>query len=186
MVNYNEIYSALMKERYSEGLQILPKNFISEVAGYFNEKKKFNEKEEDMFSDLTIKSKKKLENAVSLFKELLLRRRKKIISLAFVASETGVSKKDFENLLDFEKELFEEVTKSLEKANKRVDNSLSGKKEEDKYKCKLVRFLENVEEFLDLDGETVGGFEKGEVANIDRQVADILEKDNKVEIIEED
>jgi len=184
MVNYNDIYNALMKERYSEELQVLPKNFISEVAAYFDEKRKFSEKEEDMFSDLAVKSKKKLENAVSLFKEILLKRKKKILNLAFVASETGISKKDFENLLGFEKELFEEIVKSLEKADKNLNNSLSGGKQEQRHK--LVRFLKDVKEFLDLDGESVGGFEKGEVVNINKEIADILEKDSKVEIIDDD
>ena len=32
-----------------------------------------------MFSDLVLKGKKKLENAMAIFKELLLRRRKKIL-----------------------------------------------------------------------------------------------------------
>jgi DNA replication initiation complex subunit (GINS family) len=184
MVTYNDLYDALMKERYSEELQVLPKNFISEAVKYFGEKKKFSEKEGDLFSDLSMKSKKKLENAVSIFKEILLRRRKKILNLAFVASETGISKKDFENLLGFEKELFEELVKSLEKAEKNLNSSMSGEKEEQKYV--LVRFLENVEEFLGVDGEAVGPFEKGEVANVDKEIADILINDSRVEIIEED
>lgn len=91
---------------------------MSEVFKYFEEKKKFSEKSDDMFSDVVIKTKKKLENAMAIFKELLTRRRKKILKLAFVASETGISKRDFDNLLGFEKELFEEIVKSLERADK--------------------------------------------------------------------
>ena len=62
-----------------------------------------------MFSDMIIKTKKQLENAVSIFKELLLRRRKKLLTLVFVAAETGISKRDFENMLAVEKECFEEI-----------------------------------------------------------------------------
>jgi len=118
MVTYNDLYEYLRKERYSEELQNLPKKFMSEVFKYFEEKKKFSEKSDDMFSDVVIKTKKKLENAMAIFKELLTRRRKKILKLAFVASETGISKRDFDNLLGFEKELFEEIVKSLERADK--------------------------------------------------------------------
>ncbi len=184
MITYNDLYEALRKERYSDDLQLLNKDFLQNVAGYLEEKRKFSDKEDDLFSDVVLKSKKKLENAMAIFKELLLRRRKKILNLAFVASETGISKKDFENLLDFEKELFEDIVKSLEKADKNLNNGLSGgQKEESTYR--LVRFLERVEELLDLDGESIGPFEKGEIANIDKEIADLLFQDKKVEIIED-
>ena len=156
---------------------------MSDAAEYFSEKKKFSDKEDDMFSDVVLKSKKKLENAMALYKELLLRRRKKILNLAFVASETGISKKDFENLLDFEKELFGDIVKSLEKADKNLNDSMVGGRVESKFR--LVKFNDRVEEFLDLDGESVGPFNKGEVANLDKEVVEILVSDKKVEILED-
>jgi len=186
MVTYNDLYDALRKERYAEELQILPKNFVRDVKSYFEEKKQAGEKDDDLFSDVTIKTKKKLENAISIFKELMLRRRRKILNLSFVASETGISKKDFENLLGFEKDLFEEIVKSLEKADKNLSEEMSegGSGEEVKYK--LVRFLEKVEAFLNLEGEEIGPFEKGEVANLDREVVDILGGDGRVEVLEDE
>ena len=183
MVNYNDLYEALRKERYSEEIQKLSGNFIEQVFKYFEEKKQASEKGEDLFSDIAIKNKKKLENAIAIFRELLLRRRKKILNLAFVASETGISKKDFENLLGFEKELFEEIVKSLEKADKNLNDSMHGEKEESKYQ--LVRFLEDVGEFLNLEGEGIGPFEKGEVANLDREIVNILSQDKRVEVMDE-
>ena len=182
MITYNDLYEALRKERYSEELQTMPKSFLKEVKEYFDEKKEFSEKESDLFSDTTIKNKKKLENAIAIFRELILRRKKKIISLAFVASETGIAKKDFDTLMDFEKELFEDIVKSLEKAGKNLSNGMKGEIKEDRHK--LVRFLENVDEFLNLEGESLGPFEKGEIANIEKEIADILSKDKKVEVIE--
>ena len=61
---------------------------------------------------------------------------------------------------------------------------MAGQKEEQKHK--LVRFLEDVPEFLNFEGKAEGPFEKGEVANIEKEVVDILIKDKKIEIIEED
>ena len=119
MITYNDLYEALRKEKYSEALQILPKKFLEDIAEYFIDKKNFAKEDEDMFSDIAIKNKKKLENAMANFKELLRLRRKKILNLAFVASEVGISKKDFENLLGFEKELFEEIVKSLKKLTRK-------------------------------------------------------------------
>tara|TARA_Y100000310_G_scaffold167542_1_gene167313 strand:+ start:3207 stop:3764 length:558 start_codon:yes stop_codon:yes gene_type:complete len=185
MITYDDLYEAFRKEKYSEQLQPLPKKFLLDVSEYFKEKKEFIEKGDDMFSDAVIKNKKKLENAVSSFRGLLRLRKKKILTLAFVASEVGISKKDFENLLGFEKDLFEEVVKSLEKAEKLLGEGMNrGVKDENKYQ--LVRFLEDVPEFLNMDGEGVGPFTKGEVANLEREIVEILIKDGRVEVLEGD
>lgn len=183
MITFSDIYEAMRKEKYGENLQVLPKSFLSEVSDYFNEKKEFLNKEDNLFSDIAIKNKKKLDNAVSSFRDLLRIRKKKILNLAFVASQVGISKKDFENLLGFEKDLFEELVKALERAEKNqlVDMGGSGKSQNNRHK--LVRFLEEVPEFLNMDGEPIGPFVKGEVANLEREAVDILEKDKKVEII---
>jgi len=188
MITYNDLFEVLRKERYSEQLQSLPKNFFSEAAEYFKDKQEFSSnkdesKGEDLFSDIAVKNKKKLENAITVFKEILWRRRKKILNLAFVAFETGISKKDFENLSDFERELFEEIIKSLEKSEKNLNGVMKGEKDMQKYK--LVRFLEDVSEFLDLSGETVGPFKKSEIVNLEREIVDILAKDKRVEVIDE-
>ncbi len=186
MITYNDLYEALRKERYSDDLQLLAKSFLHDVFEYFGDKKKFSEKEagDKLFADVDLKNKKKLENAMSIFKELLLRRRKKILNLAFVASETGISKKDFENLLEFEKDLFEDVVKSLEKADTNLSGEMEGGQEFES-KFKLVKFVDNVEEFLDMEGEAVGPFTKGEVANLDNEIVQILVQDKKVEVIED-
>ena len=182
MITYNDLYEALRREKYSEQLQVLSKRFFEDVEQYFKEKKDFLSKESDLFSDMAIKNKKKLENAMANFKELLRLRKKKILNLAFIASEVGISKKDFENLLGFEKELFEGIAKSLEKAEKTLSEGMAGQKKEQKHQ--LVRFLENVPEFLDVEGNAVGAFEKGEVANIEKEIVEILQKDKRVEVIE--
>lgn len=184
MITYSEIYDAFRKEKYSDQLQVLPKKFLKEVAEYFEDKKAFLSKEDDLFSDAVVKNKKKFENAISSFKNLMRLRKKKILNLAFVASEVGISKKDFENLLGFEKELFEEAVKSLEKAEKNLNDELSGDVEEES-KYLLVRFLDEVPAFLDFEGNEIGPFEKGEVANLSKEVADVLKQDNKVDVIED-
>jgi DNA replication initiation complex subunit (GINS family) len=185
MLTFSDIYEAMRKEKYSEQLQILPRKFLVDVAGYFKEKKGFLAKEDDLFSDVAIKNKKKLDNAVSSFRDLLRIRKKKILNLAFVASQVGISKKDFENLLSFEKDLFEELVKALERAEKNQVADMSGSVKDER-KHRLVRFLEDVPEFLGFDGSDVGPFAKGEVANLEVEVVDILAKDSKVEIIDED
>jgi DNA replication initiation complex subunit (GINS family) len=184
MITYNDIYESSRKERYSEQLQVLPKNFIQEVSNYIKEKKEIAGKEDDVFSDVIIKTKKQLENAITLFKELMLRRRKKILGLVLVASEIGISKQDFENMLPVEKELFEELMKGIDIADKKINEILNGKKEEE-FKNTLISFKEDVQEFVGLEGEKMGPFEKGQIANLPKEIAKILIEDNKVEILEE-
>ena len=184
MITFSDIYEAMRKEKYSENLQILPRNFLTEANNYFHEKREFLNKEDDLFSDMAIKNKKKLDNAHTSFRDLLRIRKKKILNLAFVASQVGISKRDFENLLGFEKDLFEELVKALERAEKNqvADMNGGGKKAERKHR--LVRFLDDVPEFLDIEGKAVGPFVKGEVANLEREVVGVLEEDKKVETID--
>ena len=115
----------------------------------------------------------------------MLKRRKKILNLVLIAAETGISKQDFENMLVFEKELFEEIMRCMDSADKKMSASLNGNGiVEEKVLHELVAFLEEVEEFVGLEGEKMGPFEKGQVANIPKQIADILIADNKAEIVE--
>lgn len=182
MITYNDIYEAARKERYSEQLQPIPKNFVAEVASYLREKKEVAAKESDDFSDVIIKTKKQLENAVTLFKELLLRRRKKILNLVLIAAETGISKQDFENMLKIEKELFEEMMKCIDESDAKLNSQLNGEKASEK-KNNMICFAEDVGEFVGLEGETFGPYEKGQMANLPKEIAKILVDGKKAELI---
>jgi DNA replication initiation complex subunit (GINS family) len=184
MITYNEIYEAARKERYSEQLQKLPKKFVQDVAEYLKSKRDISQKEDDLFSDVIIKTKKQLENAVTLFKELMLRRRKKILNLVLIAAETGISKQDFDNMLDFERELFEELIKCIDVSDKKLNKILNSEKEEEK-KNEFIMFKEDIEEFVDLEGEKMGPYEKGQMANIPKEIAKILIEGGRAEIVED-
>lgn len=183
MITYNDIYEAARKERYSKQLQKLAKSFVADVAEYLKEKKQIALKNNDDFSDVITKTKKQLENAVTLFKELMLRRRKKILNLVLIATETGISKQDFENMLSFEKALFEELMKCIDASDKQLNMTLSGRKSE-MQKNELLVFLENVHEFINLEGEKMGPYEKGQIANLPKEIAKILIDDKKCEVVE--
>jgi len=183
MITYNDIYEAVRKERYSSQLQPLPKNFISEVAEYFKEKKQATLKETDEFSEVILKTKKQLENAYTFFKELILSRRKKILDLVLIAAETGISKQDFDNMLDFEKELFEDIMKCMNLSESKLNKKLSGKSIENFETNELIIFKEDTESFLDLNAEKMGPFEKGQIANVPKEIAKILIESGKAEKI---
>lgn len=186
MITYNDIYEALRKERYSEQLQNLGKKFVQEVAAYLNEKKAISEKSGDMFSDAVSKTKKQFENAITMFKELMLRRKKKLLNLAFIAAETGISKRDYENMLTFEKEVFDKIMESIEAGDKNLSKLLNGQKQEEKQKKKLITFLQDTDEFLGLDGEKLGPFKKGDISNLPAEIATILIIDKKAEAVNDD
>jgi DNA replication initiation complex subunit (GINS family) len=184
MITYNDIYEASRKERYSEQLQPLSKKFVNEVSEYLKEKKEIASKEDDIFSDIILKTKKQLENALTLFKELMIRRRKKILSLVLIAAETGISKRDFDNMLDFEKALFEEFMKCIDISDKKVNEMLNGKVET-VIRNDMVIFKEAAEEFVGMDGEKMGPFEEGQIANISKEIAKILVESGKAEYVNE-
>jgi len=184
MITYNDIYEAARKERYSKELQKLSRSFIVDVSKYLKDKKEISLKEDDVFSDVVIKTKKQIENAVTLFKELMLRRKKKILDLVLIATETGISKKDFVNMLVFEKELFESLMKCVDLAEKKLSETMNGK-ELIEQKNVLVVFKKDIEEFVDLEGEKMGPYNEGEIANIPKEVSKILVEDEKAEVMEE-
>jgi len=184
MITYNDIYEAARKERYSEQLQPIPKKFVSEFAKYIKDKKEIASKDNEDFSDVIMKTKKQLENARTLFKELIIRRRKKILNLVLVATETGISKQDFENMLAVEKELFEELMNCMDIAEKKLNESFNGNDTETTKKNDMVVFLGNVEEFLNVEGEKMGPYSKGDIANIPKEIAKILLDGNKIESLE--
>ncbi len=183
MITYKDIYDASKKERYSESLQPIPKTFVKDVAKYLKEKKESALKSEDVFSDVLLKTKKQLENATTLFQELLRRRRKKILNLVLIASETGISKQDFNNMLLIEKDLFEKLVHAIEQSDKELNGFLNGNKNGEEIKNEMVVFLEDVEEFVGLKGEKMGPYSSGQVANIGKEIAKILIGDEKAEAI---
>lgn len=184
MLSYNDLYETLRKEKYSEQLQQLPKDFIEQMSGYFKEKREsFDVIEGDMFSDNALRSKKQFENSKAIFKELILRRKKKILNLVFVAAETGIMKRDFGNMLAFEQELFEELVAAVEKEDKKLKDSMNGRKEEVKHK--FVLFRDDVSEMIDMNGNVVGPFKKGQLVNIDFQVAEVLVQGKKADFVDE-
>ncbi|MEK6906529.1 MAG: hypothetical protein AABW81_02815 [Nanoarchaeota archaeon] len=183
MITYNDIYEATRKEKYSPQIQPLSKNFIEEIASYLKEKRGMTLKEDDVFSDVILKTKKQLENAITLFKELMRMRRKKILNLVFIATETGISKQDFDNMLISEKTLFEDLMKCVDSSDKKLGEIMNGKR--NGAKNEMIVFKKDVEEFLDMNGEMMGPFEKGQIVNLPKEVVKILVDDDKADIVGE-
>ncbi len=184
MLDYNELYEFLRKEKFSEQLQVLPKNFLSDVSEYMLEKRTQLGNAQDLFSDDILKLKKQYENALSIFKELMLRRKKKILNLVFVASETGIMKRDFGTMFPFEQSLFERLVYAVETADKDLASLMSGSTAK-LFQHKLILINEPISEFVSMDGASVGPFEKGQLVNMDGVLADMLVGDKKALFVDE-
>ncbi len=184
MITYRDIYEAAKKERYSENLQPISKSFIRDMGDYLKEKRKAASREDVVFSDSLLKTKKQLENAITLFQELMRHRRKKILKLVLIASVTGVSKQDFDNMLLVEKSLFEEMVECVEGADRRLNEILNGKKEKGEVVNIMIMFLDSIEEFVAPDGEKYGPYSSGDFANVPKEVADIFIGEGKAEVMD--
>lgn len=185
MLSYNDLYELLRKEKYSEVLQVLPKNFLDEFSEYFSMQKEQSSQEDSLFSDSVARSKKQFENSIALFKELILRRKKKLLSLVFVAAETGIMKRDYENMLGFEKEIFDKLVKAFEEGEKELNELLHGKKSQEKERQKMIIFTQDVEQFVDMNGKVLGPFTSGQLANLDSQVSELFIGSGKARIVDE-
>ncbi len=185
MLSYNDLFEYLRKEKYGEQLQKLANDFVSGFTEFMVELTKGFSKDEDSFLDDSLIVKKQHENSIAIFKELMLRRKRKILNLVFVAAETGVMKKDFEDMLSFEKNLFEVLVEKVSSADKELSKLMNGNgkksKSSKKISGKKVKLLDKVEEFVGLSGDAVGPFEKDTVAELDSQVAEILIESGKAE-----
>ncbi|MEM4357824.1 MAG: hypothetical protein QW244_00480 [Candidatus Pacearchaeota archaeon] len=181
MITYNEIYSILRQEKYNETLQKLPAKFLEELKTYIEEKSKIFEKDEKEFDEALKKLKRQFENAKSLIDELFSIRQKKILNLALLAKISGVAKSDLDNMLKEEKELFYAVLDKLRETEKKMkERSI----EKDLKNTSLVRFKSDIEEFLDGNGKTLGPFKKDDIANLPKEIAEILINDGKAVKIE--
>ena len=185
MISYNDLYELLRKEKFSENLQVLPKSFIKEFSEYLQDKKQESSSDSVLFVDSVTKSKKQLENSFAIFKELILRRKRKLLNLVFIAAETGIMKRDYENMLDFEKAIFDSIVKSFEEGDKHMSKIIfEGEKQKEDLN-KMVIFQEDVEQFVDMTGNLVGPFNSGQLANLDKQVSDLFVSSGKAKFVDE-
>jgi DNA replication initiation complex subunit (GINS family) len=186
MIGYNDLYEILRKEKYSDALQPLPKKFIEEFKEFIQENSPIPSSEKDLFSAGETKSKKQLENAISIFRELMLKRKRKILNLVFVATETGIMKRDYENMLQVEQEIFEKLVKTFEDGDKEVSKILNNQTQTKQQENKMIIFTQEVEEFMNHQGESIGPFKSGELANISSDIAKILVEGEKANYVDED
>ena len=183
MISYTDLYEFLRKEKYTEQLQGLPKDFLLDLSMYLQEKRGLTLQEDGLFREEVIKSRKQFDNSLALFKELMRVRRKKLLSMVHIASETGIMKRDYEHMLGFERELFDVFVKGAERADRELLHILQGSASSAPQR-KMVLFTQAVGQFVSMTGDVLGPFSSGELVHLNADVSDILVQGGKATYVD--
>src|SRR3989338_8127493 len=93
IITYEKLYEVLRLEKYKKDLQKLEHDFFTKVIKYLDEKKSILQSQENrdsVFASQSIaKTKRQVENAKMILKELYERMEGKIIQMALFNSRTG-------------------------------------------------------------------------------------------------
>lgn len=171
MLKYEDLYELLRREKTNDTLQKMSLSFMRDFSEFIHQNKKAITNNGDFFAEELMRDKKQYENSMILFKELMLRRKRKLLNLVFIANETSVMKKDFENMLSFEKDLFDSLLHSIGQNDKLISMLLLNESVNNEVSLLIT---DDVESFVGMSGESVGPFAKGQTVNLERKVADIL------------
>ncbi len=194
-ITYSKIRDIQREENGKNIFHKLPEGFVEQLQTYIKEKKELLDKNKDknnVFSqDLYNRVEHEIKNALRAIESIFYARQKKIIDKAFLSAKTS-SKIELKNLLDFEKRLYEKVYKIMNEYKKdyiiKILEGKNFKRRKDSSKNKennnmLIRMLEKVPKFRGNEKKVLGPFKKGDVVNINKDVASFLVKKGKAEKI---
>jgi len=198
IITYETLYEIMRREKFRPELQKLNKEFFDDFIKYLEEKKvilESQQKKKSIFtSSETEKTKRQIENTKKIIRELYEKRESKILQLAIFASRNH-DNPVFNEMLDEEKKFFKELLETINNyRNNILHNLIKGKNPEIKEKpkelkiekkdlIKMVRFLQPIPKFVGTDLNIYGPFEEEEIAAIPSEIADLLTKKKKTEII---
>lgn len=194
IITYETLYEILRIEKTREELQKLENNFLKNITNYLKEKKiilESQQKKSSIFSSSEAKkTRKQIENAEKMLKELYERRESKIVQLALFASRAQ-EQQGHDNLLEEEKIFFNTIKNSLDSyrngllfnilANKPIEINEKPEPKDIKtpnkpQETKLIRFTQAIPQFLGTDLNIYGPYDKEDVANLPKELAQLLVK----------
>jgi len=180
---YDLLYEAWKKEKESEEVQSLPKNFYGKLAGYM----KKVEEESRMLDEKTVKAKllqKEFNNAKKMINDLIRIRSNKI--LRKVATSVTVPE---EALTEEEKEIYGQISPSVEVFQALLRDIISGHMPrgvgEKGRKIMVLRFLKETPAIIGADMKTYGPFKPEDIATLPVENAKILVRQGVAVEVEE-
>lgn len=211
-LTYELLFDMLRNEKNREELQAIDKSFFADIVDYIQDKERLvrDNSDNQLFSGLEReKAMKQLDNAKKLVKELYERREKKVLNLAMISSRTG-GLLDKSSMLPEEQRLFEMLSKMLEEFRNdilykvmggglpelreravslaacppaAIPDRVSPVSSQSAKDTVLVRFTHAVPKFIGKELEIYGPFESDDMANLPRQIADILVAKGRAELM---
>ncbi len=200
-ITYETLYDLLRREKNRAELQELDPLFYENLIRYLKEKKEIlrsQEQKDSIFTTIEVqKTRKQIENIQKIIKELYEKRESKIIQLALINSRSQTPKNDKTTMLNAEKEIYESIIQSLDQFRNEIlhnivlGNSLNSKiqpktlkkDEKPKITSKKVKFKRKTGQFIGTDLKSYGPFEKGDIAELPIEIADLMTDKNQVENI---
>lgn len=194
IITYETLYELLRREKSRPEIQQLDDDFYRKLTKYQQEKRDILEsqrKKESIFTSLEIqKTSKQIENILRIMRELYEKRESKIIKAAMIHSKNNIHPKERENMLLEEKQFYDSILETLDTYRDgilknlisgnlpNIDNKPKGLKTEIevKKKSKGIIFTELVPQFVGLDLNTYGPYEKEDSEDLPEEVANLLIK----------
>jgi len=202
IITYETLYELLRREKLRPELQKLEDSFFEDIVKYLKEKQVILESQkakDSVFSQLEIeKTKRQIDNILKIIKEIYEKRENKIVNLALMSSRAELENKT-PSMLREEKELYKNLLSILLKSRKDILKNILESKlpliektdkpkelkslQEPENSIKLIRFLQEIPQFVGTDLNTYGPFDKEDMANLPFEIADLLIKKEKAEEI---
>ena len=201
-ITFQSIYDMARKEKTSEEIQELHPDVFKQLTSYLKTKIQIykNSKNRGLNPNELEKMKVQIVSVRKLIKELYERRERKILHLAINKSRTKSDIIDDSTLLNEEKLIFDDVTEILDKYRqdillnlvnarlpfgKKEETKPIENKEETKSETMLIRFTSSVPKFLGLKEEIYGPFEPGDTASIPNEIAEVIIKRERGELVKD-
>ncbi|MFP4118147.1 MAG: hypothetical protein ACLFTR_04450 [Candidatus Woesearchaeota archaeon] len=200
-ITYEKLFDISRKEKGSEELQKLDKNFYTDLIGYINDKSSIIHSKNDntVFSksEKEITS-KQMENIKKLVNDLYMRREQKIVNLAVMKSRTNSGLIDTSAMLEEEKRFFDNLLEVLKDYKQSVvfqvlsgaapkmpaEVQLKHQEKEKEEKKVRIELTDDVPRFIGKEMESYGPFSQGNTADLPEQIANILINKGRAKKIE--
>jgi DNA replication factor GINS len=204
IITYETLYEILRREKGREELSKLDQNFYRDTLTYLIEKQAILDKSQtDMFAKEEHKKTTMLiENVKKLVQEIYTIRERKVLLMAHDSVKVREKIIDTESMLPQEKTVYDHVVQSLVQERKQTLNRVLNLESpeikekqiiEEKPKDlkinpssgQLIRFVKEVPKFMGTDLQVYGPYKAEDMAKLPTDIAQLLIKKEKAEIIEE-
>lgn len=167
MLTFEKIRDLERGERESRKMQKLPENFFNELRDYMHRKQKMNKA-----SDIL-----ELENVKNTIKRLFELRERKLVELALSSLRTGLP---VENLTKREEEIFSTIVEMLKNFEKEIFDELSKPVEEKKEI--LFKVKKTLPQFIGPDMKSYE-LKENDIVSLPKPLSDLLLKEGVIEEI---